>query len=341
MEGPPLYNFYSDYALRIFDDRKANDGIVGLAIPYNIPDAATNRAQKSQAPASGICNDDEEAYADDLGLFSWSVEELRKIIRILHQVFTEFGLNINDDKTKTMAFYWEASNITPYPSSILSINGKDIENVSAFQYLGVWLTCDKINIGQNELEHRVNSAFNAFAANKKLLTNKNILLQTRVLLLNALVRSRLVYGCHAWRPTASELSKMDSTYRYILRSMLYNGHSRINPPPRASDNSISDNSEEENDIEEEHDWSYVINNERLHQITNTQTITEFYENHQSKWIAHVVRRDNLNLCTIVTFHSIQPNGLGRRTESILERVAEPSDMSMNEYLRVSFQKINR
>ena len=166
MEGPPLYNFYSDYALRIFDDRKANDGIVGLAIPYNIPDAATNRAQKSQAPASGICNDDEEAYADDLGLFSWSVEELRKIIRILHQVFTEFGLNINDDKTKTMAFNWEASNITPYPSSILNINGKDIENVSAFQYLGVWLTCDKINIGQNELERRVNSAFNAFAAKK-------------------------------------------------------------------------------------------------------------------------------------------------------------------------------
>ena len=341
MEGPPLYNFYSDYALRVYEDRKLNDGLLGLAIPYNIPNEATNRTQRSEASPSGICNEDEEAYADDLGIFSWSLDELNRNIKILHQVFTEFGLNINVDKTETMIFNWDASNTNEYPQSIIAINGKKINNVTTFKYLGVWLTYNNINVGITEIEHRINSAFSAFAANKKLFTNKNIKLQTRVQFLNSLVRSRLVYGCHAWRPTSSELSKIDSTYRYMLRSMLYNGHTRVNPPT-ASDNNSQNSSDEEDPSEtEQYDYRYVINNERLHQITNTESITNFFEKQQMYWISHVIRRNNLNLCKILTFHSVKPKRLGRRTKSILQRVVDKSGLTMNEFLKVSFMKMNR
>jgi len=47
-------------------------------------------------------------------------------------------------------------------------------------------------------------------------------LSTRVMFLKSLLRSRLTYGCHTWRPTPSEMSKIESTYQYFLRCMVWN-----------------------------------------------------------------------------------------------------------------------
>ena len=338
-EGPPLYNFQADYALRTFNHRKEINRIKGLSIPYNIPSEATDRAQRSTAPASGVCEDAEEAYADDSALFSWDKEELGKMMEILNQVFLEFGLNINFDKTETLVFNWDASNTAEYPDSLISISGNIINNSTEFKYLGVWLRYDDMHIGNPEIEHRVSSAFNTFATHKKLLTNFSIRLRTRIMFLNALVRSKLVYGCHAWRPNAQELSKLNSTYRHILRSMIRNGHRRVNPPRRTS-GSTSDTSSEDSSDEIEYDWSYVINNQRLHSITETSSITEYYEDQQAKWMSHVIRRDNSNLCKILTFYSIESKRRGRRTDSILNRVVNKSNLSKSEFIRRSFNRIN-
>ena len=93
--------------------------------------------------------------------------------------------------------------------------------------------------------------------------------------------------------------------------------------------------------DEPYDYSYIINNERLHQITKTVSITEYYEKQQSDWMAHVIRRDNLNLCKILTFHSTVPRRLGRRTPSILQRAVSASGLSRSQYLRTSFLKKNK
>ena len=337
IEGPPLYNFYSDFAIRVHDHRADQVGIPGLSIPYVIPNEATNRDQKSRAPTSGICNDSDAGYADDLGVFSWTREDLQNSIKILNEVFTEFGLEINLDKTKTMVF----TPITDdYPEAIIDINGVDIENCSSFKYLGVTIEADKLSIGNSEVESRVNSAFSAFAEHKRLLTNKRISLQTRVLFLNALCRSRLTYGCHAWRPTNAELSKISSTYRYMLRSLLFNGYSRVNPPPPESNNdttsSLSDGEVEVED--EERDWRYVVNNEALHEITRTCSIEEFYEMQQRNWIAHVIRRENDNICKILTFYDIKRKKLGRKSLSILERALAASGMTRSQFLKACFTR---
>ena len=197
-----------------------------------------------------------------------------------------------------------------------------------------------MSIGKIEVEYRVNSAYNAFAVSKKLLTNKKVKLHTRIQFLNSLVRSRLVYGCHAWIPTNQELTKIDSTYRYMLRSMLYNGHTRVNPPPVIGND--SDTSDEEEPVEEEqYDYRYVLNNEEIHNITNTKPITEYYQQQQADWISHIIRRDNQNLCKILTFHSIESRRIGRRTKSILQRAIDASCLSTSQFLRKSFLKMNR
>ena len=336
-EGPPLYNLYADYSLRVYEERAKENGVNGLGIPYLIPNEATSRAQKELAPASGSYDDAEGGYADDLGIFSWTQEELCTSIRVLAQVFAEFGLNINQTKTETVIFNWTADEENSYPDSILDINGKKIKNSKSFKYLGVYFSYDDLKIGNKELDNRINSAHNAFAPSRKMLTNKNIKLETRIMFLNSLVRSRLTYGCHAWRPSESELSKLDATYRYFLRHMIFYGHSRVNPPaPDRSSSLSSEDSSEETD----YDWRYLITNQKLHEITKTKSITQYYQQQQQNWVAHLIRRNNDNVGKILTFHNVIRKKRGRKSPSILERAIDYSGASRSEFLRVSFQKRN-
>ena len=97
-----------------------------------------------------------------------------------------------------------------------------------------------LHIGTEKLNHQVNSAHAAFSENRNLLTNVNIKLETRVMFLNSLVRTRLTYGCHTWRPSSAEVSKINATYNYFLRCMIWNGHQRVNPPPHSNDQELSD-----------------------------------------------------------------------------------------------------
>jgi len=292
-------------------------GVPGLSIAYSIPNEATDRMQRERAPSNGVCEDSECGYADDGAIITWDENNLKTSMNILMQVFTEFGLNLNLSKTETMIINYQST--TPYPESILSLNDEQIKNVSAFMYLGVWISHDDIYIGNQELSNRVSSAHCAFSENRKLLTNMKIKLATRVMFLDSLVKSRLTYGCHTWKPTSAELSKINSTYNYFLRCMIWNGHKRINPPPRSARSSSSSSSSSDESEPEMYDWGYIINNERLREITKTKTITQYYELQQIKWIAHVIRRENDNICKILTFHSTKRKKRGRNIKSILER----------------------
>ena len=275
LEGPPLFNLFSDFVLRVYEERKTTAGVIGLSIPYNIPSAATNRTQRQHAPSSGVCDDDECAYADDLGLVAWNQSDLQLCINIIGTVFTEFGLSINITKTETLIFNWQNTTDETYPESIATINNIKIKNMQNFKYLGVWLNNDSLHIGKKELDHRLCSAHNAFAEHKKLLTNFNIKLETRIMFLNAFVRSRMTYGCHVWRPTQQESNKLDSTYRYFLRCMVRNGHTRVNPPRQRDNQSTSEGSSSEDDMEV--DWRDVMTNEDLISITQTDSVIHFHK----------------------------------------------------------------
>ena len=80
MEGPPLYNLYADYAIKPHENRKTEAGVTGLCIPYDIPNEATNRAQKQLAPSSGTLQESECGCADAGVFFCWTVEEYNIII---------------------------------------------------------------------------------------------------------------------------------------------------------------------------------------------------------------------------------------------------------------------
>lgn len=120
----------------------------------------------------------------------------------------------------------------PYPNSILKIDDTPIPHpplnkMKSFHYLGVWSDYNDIHVGKTELSHWMNSAKCTFAENRKMLTSRHIQLKTRVSLLNSLVRSRLTYGYHAWRPTTTEFVKISTIYGRFICSMVINGYKKL------------------------------------------------------------------------------------------------------------------
>ena len=325
-EGPILFNLYEDYAVRIWDHRCSTTGADRLSVQYFIPPAATNRTQRSKFRSSGIYNHPDCGYADDIGIHSWSVGNLQLIINILVEVFSEFCLNINELKTETMVWNWDEKTDGPQPESIIKIKGTAVKNSKEFKYLGVWNTCDNIHIGDREVKHRIASARGTFAEHCQMLTNRNIPLKLRINLMNSLVRSRLTYGCHAWRPTQTEMYKIESMYNFILRSMVFAGFKRKNPPSSSTDDNA--------DI----DWGFILTNKELHSITNTSSITDFYMNQQMNWCSHVIRRENNHPCKMLAFHVTKNKRKGRLTPSIIDNAVKYSGVSRSQFIKDSFNR---
>ena len=59
------------------------------------------------------------------------------------------------------------------------------------------------------------------------------------------------------------------------------------------------------------------------------------------WIAHIIRRENNNVCKILTCHSTKRTKVGRKSPSILERAVAASVVSFVQFLKDSFEKNNR
>ena len=89
-------------------------------------------------------------YADDLVLYLLSLEGLQKSIQLLDEIFTCFGLAINNSKTETMIL-----NVDEIPTTIANLRGVDLKNVSIFRYLGAYINCHEPSTGDSEI-NRIN-----------------------------------------------------------------------------------------------------------------------------------------------------------------------------------------
>ena len=166
-------------------------------------------------------------YADDLVLFLIDRSSLQQASTLLDQVFTDFGLQINETKTETMILnhcYLD----TDYPDSIIYIRNVPLKNTVQFMYLGSCISSNEPNTGDIEINFRIQEmAFGKFASMSNLFHNIGIHLSTRVKFLNSFVRSRLTYSCQNWNLTTAQFVKLDVTYRNLLRRMVRRGFNRV------------------------------------------------------------------------------------------------------------------
>ena len=276
-ESPFLYNLYMDYVLRVFLIECSKKGIKYAKLKYLIPAKASNTHDNTNLTLGkyGQFSVDWIGYADDLVLIFDDVKSLQRGLTLLNDIFTRFQLSINVSKTKTMIFGHEGE----YPTSIASLNDIHVDNVSEFRYLGALIDYKSHLTGDSEINFRIDSAVGKFYQHGKKFMNKSISLKTRVLLLNSLIRSRLTYACQTWCLTAKQRDSLDVTYNRMLRIMVRNGFKR-----------------------KPNSWAYALTNEELYQICGTESVSVFIIRQQTRYVAHIVRKEDDSLTKRLTFN---------------------------------------
>ena len=294
VESPVLFNICLDFVLRCVEyevlQRFPN---TGLQYSYRIPGHCSTREQRSVNGLSGNQRLRMILYADDIALLCGDIDELAEILNIYDKTFTRFGLKISTGKTETMAF--NVPEEIKEKSSLISIGGVALKNVRTFKYLGHMVT-NNDDDPSHYLSFRISSAFQKWNELKHILTDKKIIMSTRIKLLEACVRSRLLYSAQSWELSPSELRKLETIWHGFLRKMITNGFKRKNVPQeylKAKNKAKNSNTTipEPDGL----DWAYIFNNEKLRTITKTSNISSFCKIQHLKYIAHVTRLENNSL----------------------------------------------
>ena len=154
-----LYNLYMDYVMRIFIVACKDAQIDFFKSSYCIPGQAFKTQSQFGLGSFGHVTVDWLGYADDLVLLLSDIEILRKGLDILNKTLKRYQLEINHSKTKTMIMNFEEEF---YPTTISNIEGKDIDNVKVFRYLGCQVHFKQATTGDEELSLRKESASSRF-----------------------------------------------------------------------------------------------------------------------------------------------------------------------------------
>ena len=304
VESPVIFNIYLDFVLRCVEheilQRFPN---TGLQYSFLIPGHCSTRQQRSIHGLSGVQRLRMMLYADDIVLLCNNLDELSQIVNIYDATFTRFGLKISTGKTETMAFNVDED--TKAQSSLISIGGVPLKNVRSFKYLGHMLT-NTDQTPSDYLTFRISSAFQKWTELKHVLTDRRILMSTRSKILEACIRSRLLYSVQAWELTAKELRKIESIWCNFLRKMVRNGYKRKHVPDEYHESlkqTKKSNKAEVPTPPDDLDWSYIYSNEQLMQITKTTPISNFCKSQHLKYVAHVSRLDNSSFQKQILFSS--------------------------------------
>ncbi|XP_061184944.1 uncharacterized protein LOC133192958 [Saccostrea echinata] len=141
---------------------------------------------------------DDLDFADDLALMQAQMQEK---ITTVEETSAQIGLNINIAKTKIL------SANTPSHAS-LNIEGKEIEEVEHFTYLGSIL--DQQGRTEADIKARIGKARVAFLQLGNIWKTKGITTRTKVRLFNSNVKAVLLYGSETWRMTVTTTNRIQT-----------------------------------------------------------------------------------------------------------------------------------
>ena len=294
-ESPMLYNLYMDYVMRIFIAACKDAKIDFFKSSYCIPRHAIKTENQFGLGKFGHVTVDWLGYADDLVLLFNDIESLRKGLDILNKTFKRYQLEMNLSKTKTMIMNFEEET---YPTTIAHADGKDIENVEVFRYLGCQVHNKQATTGEVELSLRKESASSRFYGLSMKFFNHKITLTTRVKMLNALVRTRLTYSCPTWCLTKIQKDQMNAEYVTLLRKMIRGGFKR-----------------------KKDSYAFVYSNQHIYEICKTTPLDAFIAKQQRTYLAHVIRLEDDTVAKRLLFENGTSRVCGRQI-TLFETVAE-------------------
>ena len=125
-------------------------------------------------------------YADDTTVMAESEEELKSLLKVKEES-EKVGLKLNIQKTKIMA---------SGPITSRQIDGKTVETVSDFIFLGSQITAD--GDCSHEIKRRLLLGKKVMTNLGSILKSRDSTLPTKVHLVKAMVFPVVMYGCESW-----------------------------------------------------------------------------------------------------------------------------------------------
>ena len=168
------------------------------------------------------------AFADDVALFSHSLEGLQKLFSVLEKLALEVGLKINMGKGKTERFILGLpSEENKACTDLLNQTNDVVPLTDNYRYLGVWAL--------NFEDELLRKKGRAWAAVKKVdsIWHSNVCMKVKRQLFRSIVEPVMTYGLCAWSLTAERKRRVDGMFGRILRYCLglqpaYLSHDLVN-----------------------------------------------------------------------------------------------------------------
>ena len=146
-------------------------------------------------------------FADDAALVAHSAQDLQTLLSQFASACSDFGLTISLKKTKVL------SQGTDIPPSI-KIDGKDIENVKNFVYLGSSVASNASL--DTEINCRIGKASGTFARlTARVWDNPKLSIRTKSNVYCACVCSTLLYGSETWTLSSLQGKKINTFHNTI------------------------------------------------------------------------------------------------------------------------------
>ena len=195
-------------------------------------------------------------FADDQGMVASSEAGLQKLMDGLVKAAKKYGMKINVKKTKAM----RVSRKGEGDINIL-IEGKRIEQVAKFKYLGSLITAD--GRCEAEIKVRIGLAKDAYSRRKELLTKK-MSRSVKKKIIKTVVWSVALYGAETWTLRKEDVRHLNAMEMWMWRRM------------------------------EKISWTEKKTNESvMEMVGESQKLVDVIIRRKKKWIGHVLRGDGL------------------------------------------------
>ena len=196
----------------------------GCPLSPTIFNVAMNWLAGKVQEAAGMTNDrvelgevelDTFEYADDMVILSETIGSLQLLLNLLADESAALGMQINAEKTNLM----EATRGEPNDPPVVSLQGKQLEWVPSFKYLGSVIAKD--GSMDEEIGRRIGCAASVFAGLQKAVwSRRELLLRTKLHIYQACVLSILLYGAETWNLTESQSKRLAVFDRKRRRQIL-------------------------------------------------------------------------------------------------------------------------
>lgn len=283
--SPCLFNIYSEEIFREALDDRLEGVRIGGEVINNI------------------------RYADDTAILAENLEDLQALVNLVNETSCRRGIKINISKTK-----WMSVGKVNVDERQLWLDGRKIERVNHFRYLGSWLNTE--GDSDEEITTRIEMSRKAFVTWKPVLCNRNLSMNIRKRVLRCYVWSVLLYGCETWTLKVTMINKLEAFELWCYRRIL----------------KIS--------------WiSHTSNEDVLKMMGTERLLLDIVKRRKTEYFGHIIRGPKYHLLRLIIQGKVEgKRWMGRKKLSWLRNIRQWTDCTVEELFRAaadrdSFQRV--